>query len=89
MFYDLDAETLQRWNVCGAVGEQADAAEAEVGENLRADAAVAQRAVLFADLSRLVQRDAGSLECAFYREAWASVVQVEESATACFGDSAE
>ena len=44
--YDLDAEALQGGDVLGVVGEQADLADAEVGDDLAAEAYLAEDALV-------------------------------------------
>ena len=43
LFDDLDAEALQRWNVGRRIGQQTDAANPQVRENLASQPDLAQR----------------------------------------------
>jgi hypothetical protein len=86
---DLDAEAVQSGHVRGVVGEQTDAGDAEVGEDLAAEAGLAQDA-----LRRGGGGDAAAVEvqamCLLVDpEAALGVVEVDERSAADAGDGGE
>ena len=77
----------------GVIGEQANAADAEIGQNLAAQADLSQRAcaavLAFARALLPLKEDAVRLDGAVDPEAACAVVQIDQGATARRGDDAQ
>ena len=98
MLDDLDAEALQCWDVRRLVGEQADFADAEVGEDLSTEADLAQDALRVARRGILcwlcIALAAVEAELWLRRgvddtEAAVGLVQIDQRSAAGGGDSSE
>ena len=87
--HDLDAEALQGWDVFRVVGEQADFADAEVGDDLAAEAYLAEDALVggaegfgFGAAGGAVDAELRGVRRAIDGEAALGVVEIDEGTDA-------
>ncbi len=95
VFDDLNTEALERGDVGGVVGEQADLAYAEVGEDLAAEADLAEdalgvaRGCLLAGVALTAMEEKAGGCGVVDAEAALGLVEIDERSTTCCGNGGE
>jgi hypothetical protein len=92
-FYYLYAEALECWDMGGLIGKETDLADAEVGDNLAAEAYLTEDALrICVPLSAwlaVVKDEAWGWCWGVHAETALSLMEIDEGASACGGDGAQ